>query len=464
MNEEQKRIMHLFNQGHHVVFLGPAGTGKSTLIEQMVEIADNRGKPVAVTATTGFAALNIHGRTLHSMIGMNHNAKFNTRSLKRFISTYKILIIDEISMLSSELWETVARTLTNAILGYPHDSPRWKHYPLFNNRIQLVACGDFLQLPPVRADPCFLNPFWKSKINNIVLLTKIYRQSDEIFMNHLNRIRYGEVPEDTETFFKALDRPIENMKDGIEPTRLFGVNRRVDQYNNRELKQLPGTDVVIKRAIYESKLSKPEWIAKKVDGANIAESIKLRVGAQVILTRNMPDYNLVNGSRGIVVNFVYKQYIFNTDWDRENLHGVELKDDINMMPVVQFMDGQSHVIGMSLWQQTFKTKDKHVHYDQCIYVPLKLAWAITIHKSQGMSLDCVIVDLRSVFASGHAYVALSRATKTEGLCVHGFDKKKVKADSRVIEYYKKIEDDSRKRKRIPGKDGTLLRFKKQRCE
>jgi ATP-dependent DNA helicase PIF1 len=422
-NEEEGRRKNVF-------VTGSAGTGKSHLLKYVVEILQGRQNypgdgiyyatdfKVGVCAPTGVAAVIVGGSTLHSFfgIGLGTGSKssilqkvYRNAGAKTRIDETDVLIIDECSMLSSDLLETldmVARTVRKE--GIFSEEP-------FGG-MQVIAFGDFFQLPPVyrydgshdrRWRPfCFDSPVWTELglSENIVELKEVQRQEEGDFVNLLSKVRNGSVVrKDIEDLNRKClvgpNNPLPN--DGILPTRLYVLNRDVDLENTTRLRELDGKEVVCKaKDVWRQKMpfGTPAAVKKKMkEGLDLQmpEEIRLKIGAQVMLTRNKDlDRNLVNGSRGVVERF-------------------ERGRDGNSIPIVRFDSGLITRID-PVESALYNTSGG----EGCLVrmqVPLKLAWAITIHKSQGSTLTRASLDIASAFEYGQCYVALSRVRSLDGL-------------------------------------------------
>lgn len=414
----------------NVFVTGSAGTGKSHLLKYIVEVLQGRHKKpgdgvskkkdlvVGVCAPTGVAAVIVGGSTLHSFFGIglgtgsrsNLLKKVNTNTGARTrIDETDVLIIDECSMLSADLLETldmVARAIRKN--GLFSDEP-------FGG-MQVIAFGDFFQLPPVYRNDgsrdrswrpfCFDSPVWSELglSENIVELQEVQRQDHEDFINLLNKVRNGGVePRDiwdlNEKCLVGPNNPLPN--DGILPTRLYVLNRDVDSENITRLRELDGKEVVCRASDYwrqKMPMGTTASVKKKMKEAlamQMPDELSLKVGAQVMLTRNKDlEKNLVNGSRGVVERF-------------------ETNKDGNPVPIVRFDSGIITKI-----DTVESTKFNMDGGEGCLVrnqVPLKLAWAITIHKSQGSTLTRASLDISSAFEYGQCYVALSRVRSLEGL-------------------------------------------------
>ena len=295
--------------------------------------------------------------------------------------------------------------------------------------IQIILVGDLFQLEPIYDESeeskfCFEASCWKECIDNIVELKKIMRQDNSVFQKCLNEIRIGEISEETKKIlFECSKKKIKNIDSDIIPTRLYSCNKDVDKINNEELIKLNND---IKEYFVESKISINknnnynieneflEMISNNLDkNSQYINKLELAIGAQVMLIKNIDTENgLVNGSRGIIVCFNHNYY-----------------------PVVKFLNGFEKEIEPISWQFDFNDRFKITKKQ----IPLKLAWAISIHKSQGCTLDFVEISIgSSIFAYGQAYVALSRVRNLEGLFIKSLKFKKIKPHPKVLDFYKNI--------------------------
>ncbi|NWX19720.1 PIF1 helicase, partial [Aegotheles bennettii] len=408
LSAEQEAVLGAVRSGRSIFFTGCAGTGKSFLLKKIVGSLPPRS--TYATASTGVAACHIGGTTLHAFAGIGSGKApleqcvqlAERPGVRQHWLACQHLIIDEISMVDGQFFdrlEAVARAVRK------QDEP-------FGG-IQLIICGDFLQLPPVRKANeetrfCFQAKSWRKCIHINMELTEVRRQTDKTFVSLLSAVRLGRC---TEEVTRLLMQTATNRseRDGILATRLCTHKDDVEITNERRLQQLPG-----EVHTFEALDSDPVLV-KLIDAqCPVGGRVELKLGAQVMLAKNLDvAQGLVNGARGVVVGF---------------------ESEEKGLPKVRFLCGVTQVIKMEKW--VFKgLSGVHLSRQQ---LPLKLAWAISIHKSQGMSLDCVEISLSRVFESGQAYVALSRARSLAGLRVLDFDPKVVRADPSVLQFYRQL--------------------------
>lgn len=408
LSKEQTAVLNAVLSGKNVFFTGSAGTGKSFLLKRI--IGSLPPKSTYATASTGVAACHIGGTTLHSFAGIGSGSAPLEQCIElaqrpgvmQHWTSCKHLVIDEISMVEAEFFdklEAIARSIRRSTEPF--------------GGIQLIVCGDFLQLPPVtkgkdKANFCFQSRSWRKCIHMNLELTEVRRQTDKAFISLLQAVRVGRVTEEvTAQLLRSAYHSIE--RDGILATRLCTHKDDVELTNENKLKQLPGV-----MRVFEAVDSDP-MLFQTIDALSpVSRLLQLKVGAQVMLTKNLDvQRGLVNGARGVVVDF---------------------QPGNQGLPRVRFLCGAVEVIKRERWM--FKASGGLYLSRQ--QLPLKLAWAISIHKSQGMTLDCVEISLARVFESGQAYVALSRARSLEGLRVMDFDPRVVQANQDVLLFYKRL--------------------------
>ncbi|XP_050457326.1 ATP-dependent DNA helicase PIF1 [Cataglyphis hispanica] len=405
LTEEQIKVLNAVLGGRNVFFTGSAGTGKSFLLKKIISALPP--DVTMATASTGVAACHIGGITLHQFagIGLGTGTKercFQLASRPSVISIWrktKHLVIDEISMVDGEFFdkiEAVARHIRRTEKPF--------------GGIQLILCGDFFQLPPVckinnGAKFCFQSEAWQRCVHFNFELRTVHRQKDEAFVKVLNSIRIGRVTDDIENTLKETAKQhIES--NGVLATRLCSHVKEADEINEFQLNELKGETKIY--TALDSDNSMTNMLDQQLP---VPGKLVLKVGAQVMLLKNINiNSGLVNGARGVVINF---------------------KNDI---PIIQLRSGAQYEAKMEKW--TIKTTSAAlVHRKQ---IPLKLAWAFSIHKSQGLTLDCVEMCLSRVFDAGQSYVALSRAQSLQSLRVLDFNSQQVWANTTVLEFYKKF--------------------------
>ena len=420
LNEEQAEALKIIHEGKSVFLTGPGGTGKSFLIQRIVETLNEKLKKVAVTALTGCAALLLgkEAKTVYSWAGIglgreeakkiaNDIAKqpWKIKVRRRWLLT-KVLIIDEISMMTPEILElldTVGRLVRR------QDKP-------FGG-LQLIMVGDFFQLPPVSKDEArfvFESPIWKTLDLTTITLKQIMRQSDSAFQEILNEARFGKLSAKSLATLKSRQTD-EWQKLKIRPTLLFSRRSEVDMINRKNLKALTGQSKTFEaKTVYDTTIAKGNEdnsfaLAKLDRDAPYTVSLELKVGTQVMLIYNLDQANgLVNGSRGVVEEFNAIGY-----------------------PSVLFKGCDKAIeIGPQTWESD------EVEGLKRSQIPLILAYAVTIHKCQGATLDSVLIDIGcSTFETGQAYVALSRVKSLDSLYIFDLEPEAFKANKKVLAFY-----------------------------
>lgn len=416
LTKKQKYALDTMIKGKNIFLTGPAGTGKTTIISLFKKMITTR--IIGLTSLTGISAVLLGGCTLHSYLGIGlgtgsfevlfERIKKNYKAKMKWLQT-DILIIDEISMLSPQLFEKLN------MLG---KSIRQIDLPF--GGIQLILCGDFLQLPVVRNSSfCFESKVWNECIDETVYLNEIVRQIDPEFQNILGNVRIGNITKDVKKFLNTRivsdekDEKDEENKNHIKPTRLYTTNKDVDAINEIELYKL--NDGVIDYFQYDLKIdfyvtqrNEGDYIQRIIKSCPVPSELIVCKGAQVMLMYNMDvECGLANGSRGIVVDFD------------------------NDLPIVEFLNGQKRKIEFHNWE----IEDGKQKILKITQIPLKLAWSLTVHKAQSCTLDLVKVDLNNVFEYGQAYVALSRVRTKEGLGILNINYEAIKAHPKAIKYY-----------------------------
>ena len=430
LSPEQVQAMQAFEAGHNIFLTGPGGTGKTALIKLMVESCKARGRKVQVCALTGCAAvlLNCQAKTVHSWAGIGlANGPSDLLVKKVTTNRYKsggwkkidVLIIDEISMMSQKIFDVLDGIAKKMRSGTGH---------LPFGGLQVVFSGDFYQLPPVMRDEdiemdptaaafCFESPWWAATFHSIIELKKIFRQTDPVYMTILNRIRVGKL--NKSGFNELMTHVGKPLPETFVPTILLPRRRDAELINKAELSKLPGEEKCYKLShVYEGRPAGSSSLSGgtfDMDYNILSNSImadkeiRLKKGAQVMCVANLDMESpepIVNGSQGIVVDFV------------------------GGLPLVLFNNGAKRTVGYHEWKNEINQK---IGVQQ---IPLIYAWAITIHKAQGVSLDMAQIDAGSnIFECGQTYVALSRIKSLAGLYLTAFNPQKIKVNKKVQEYY-----------------------------
>nr|CAD7267357.1 unnamed protein product [Timema shepardi] len=406
LNPEQNNVLQAALKGQNIFFTGSAGTGKSYLLRRIISALPP--DVTTATASTGVAACHIGGVTLHSFAGIGTGEASVQRCIELASRTQvqqmwkkcRHLIIDEISMVDGDFFEKLDQ-VARAVRGC--DRP-------FGG-LQLILCGDFFQLAPVsqagkKTKFCFQTPAWERCIQTSFELTRVHRQSDPVFIDILQNIRIGRVtPEISKTLLDTSTHKIESA--GILATRLCSHTKDANLINDNKLEKLPGASKVF------TAVDSDPYASKQLDQQTpVSAQLELKVGAQVMLMKNVNvAEGLVNGARGVVVSF------------KEN-----------GFPLVRFCSKQEVLIQPDKW--TVKTSGGNIMTRR--QLPLRLAWAFSIHKSQGLTLDCTEMSLSRVFEAGQAYVALSRAKSLASLRVLDFNPAQVWANPDVLAYYRRL--------------------------
>lgn len=415
-SEQQKWAAAAF-AGESLFITGEAGTGKSFLLAYIVQEL-KKTKSVAVTATTGIVAASHGGVTLHTFAGVGlgkgppdeviARTMMRRDAVNRWVET-EVLIIDEISMLDGDLFQLLEKLARRA---------RGDDKPF--GGLQLLLCGDFLQLPPVEVGGfVFETEAWQRLSPRTAELQKVLRQQgDDAFLSILREVRIGIC---SPSSAKALANCCMEKKpmplDGIVPTRLYCVNKDVDAENSVRLAQLDGPIKEI-QAVDQWKENCPE--ARKQRVLDLMEkkapsTLKLKLKAQVIFTKNIPAHGVMNGTRGVIEAWVAK------------------KDGL-ACPLVRTDSGSVLQVDPVGYSQNAANGTGELLR---IQLPLKLGWALTVHRAQGCTLSRAELQLENAFDCGQAYVALSRVRSLEGLWIRGrpVTQREVKAHPLVLHFY-----------------------------
>lgn len=390
----QNEALALLKTGANVFLTGEAGSGKTYVINAYTDYLRSHEIDFAVTASTGIASTHIHGMTIHSWSGIGVHQEATEDELKHIaenkyvakrIKRAKVLIIDEVSMLDGKvltLVERVCRTVRKLRMPF--------------GGLQVVLVGDFFQLPPISKQGnviefAFDSDAWQGLDPEICYLTEQHRQDDKTFLDILSAIRENTFDE---MHFESLSERMRS-KESLprDATRLFSHNVNVDTLNTGELRKLPG-----KTRLFVMAVRGPEVLTDAlIRGCLSPERLELKEGAKVMFTKNNVSQGFVNGTLGTVTGF-----------DKETSY-----------PMVKTSDGVCITAEPMEW--TIAEGDEI--FAKITQIPLRLAWAITIHKSQGVSLDSAVIDLSQAFEYGQGYVALSRVRTLSGVFLLGVNKR-----------------------------------------
>lgn len=409
LNEKQQEAVNIIINNKNILLTGSAGTGKSFTLKTIINILKENKKNYGLTAMTGSAACLIGAQTLHSFmsIGLGNGSvdecilKIRKRSsVLKTLMSLDVLLIDEVSMLDVELFEKIS-AIMSIIKAAKYSKDCFEKEEILNTPfggIQLVFIGDFYQLPPVNGLYCFMSPLWnKCNIFSVVLDELIRQKDDVLYQKILKIIRKGRC---TDNILSVLEKlKYTKFINGIEPTKLYPINTDVNKINTDEYKKLleKGNNSFYYKAY--SNIGVHDNTLKEYD-------VNLIEGAQVMITRNIDiAKKLVNGTRCVVKKL-------NTD---------------NV--IVQSIDGLFHTI------EYFKDVSEN-NKSYISHIPVKLAYAISIHKSQGMTIDALEIDLgKNIFACGQLYTALSRGTSLKNIRIINIDKNSFKINENVKKFY-----------------------------
>jgi ATP-dependent DNA helicase PIF1 len=430
--------LEILKSGKNAFITGAAGSGKTYLLNRYIDWLKGCGINAAVTASTGVAATHLNGITIHSWTGLGVREELSERDIKelvkrgylrrRFLGT-SVLVIDEVSMLAGyqlDLADQLFRAFKQV------DAP-------FGG-VQVVLCGDFFQLPPIKrfnpdvktkkplpqtsfvfSEPedggggqdsvfAYSSAAWKNLDLKICYLDEQHRQSDRDYLGALNAIRANAADEKTRKYLRT--RIGAKIEMPIEPTKLYTHNVDVEVENNLELAKIES-----KEFSYKMELIGPAALSERLQKSCLAPGVlRLKIGARVMFVKNNFEEGYVNGTLGVVEKLGEERIMVRT------AAGV-------------LMD-----VGPASWHIA---EDGDIKAEITQY-PLRLAWAITVHKSQGMSLDAALVDLRQSFEPGMGYVALSRVRSSRGLSLAGFNETALLVNREVLEYDSKLRRESAK--------------------
>jgi len=392
----QLKFYESYKCGDNIIMSGPAGCGKSHCINYIRDHYDN----VLVTATTGYASSLIRGVT----IDYYFNKWIRSRTYKNIDQvepTVRTLIIDEASMLGeSKLHDLdhVLRRMHN--LKEPFGG------------IQIILSGDFLQLEPVRDTSMICSPYIINMGFKLIYMNRIFRQEESLTKRVLNEVRTGKITEPSYGMLQSLQDTI-FPDDQIEPSFLMSDNKTVTSYNQTMLDKMEGETMSYEKVVFKSDYVK----------SRLPDILSLKEGAQVMLLYNINlARGLVNGRQGVVIRFMNR---------------LDAQSDGTLYPLVKFTNGCTELITP---YQEYKYISEHkegiiVRYRVlcCSQIPLRLSWSITIHKSQGTTIDRCVIDCSKIFGPGQFYTALSRCRCLSNIKLIGFRKSCIKVNKRIIE-------------------------------
>lgn len=409
----QGQALEILKTGANVFLTGEPGSGKTHTLTAYISWLRSHGIEPAITASTGIAATHVGGMTIHSWSGIGILEHLSEQDLDRIASKEhvvrrlqkaKVLIIDEVSMLSAG-----ALSMIDAVLReVRHDTRAF-------GGIQVVFSGDFFQLPPITrggtpAEFAFTSSAWRSATPLVCYLTEQHRQEDDAFLGILSAIRDGSF--DHTHASAILSRESSGDELESDTPRLFTHNADVDRINEAELAKLKTPSKV-----YRMTSTGPDIIVEGLKrGCLSPDTLTLKEGAVVMCTKNNPLGSYTNGTLGKVIGFVRG----------------------SSDPIIETYDGKELVITPTEWavEENGKIRAKIAQ------LPLRLAWAITVHKSQGMSMDAAAIDLSRTFEYGQGYVALSRVRTLSGLTLLGWSEQAALVHPEVARMDERLREES----------------------
>jgi ATP-dependent exoDNAse (exonuclease V) alpha subunit len=402
---DQALALEIMLAGENVLLTGPAGSGKTFVLNQFIRLAKASGKHVSVTATTGLAATHLGGTTIHSWAGIGVTdelpdkfADHVSKGRKDIITKADVLIIDEISMLHDFRLDMV--DMACRLVREKPDVP-------FGG-IQIIMSGDFFQLPPINRGDSRAGRFvvysniWQAMNPTICYLNEQHRQDDKDLTSILNAMRAGDVRRHHAEML--LERGDVELPEG-DITELHTTNIDVDRINLAKLDELQGDEYTYT----QSTTGGANYIENLQRSVLAPSELRLKEGAFVMAVKNSTDRKYANGSLGVVTGF----------------------DMITEYPTVKFFSGKS----IDMTPDSWELRDGDKKRASITQIPLRLAWAITVHKSQGMTLDAARMDLGKAFVEGMGYVALSRVKNLQNLYLAGLNRMalRVSDDAKYID-------------------------------
>jgi ATP-dependent exoDNAse (exonuclease V) alpha subunit len=408
----QEKVIELATSGHNIFLTGGAGTGKTYTLNKIIKKLESEGLIVARTASTGIAGTHIDGTTIHSWSKIGRENTLSTEYMAKKIlgnryladqmNDTDVLVIDEISMLSGNklnMIDKICRRLREEYMPF--------------GGLQVILAGDYFQLPPVKEedDFSFLSKAWRYAELKVCYLDKVYRQEDNTLIEILNSIREGK-------FLRKHLRVLESLKDNNthleKSVSLYTTNRDVNYENRKELNKLEGelhtfkpTGFVAKHLEHNDNFLKAYYNFVK-ESVPVEEEVEIKIGAQVMTVINNPQEGYFNGTLCVV----------------EDIRESE-EDGVDKEIILKSLkSGHTFPILRHRWKmQSYNAQKKEFEtVASFTQYPIKLAWNLTVHKSQGCTFDYVNMDLSNAFVENMGYVALSRAVSLDGLRLMGFNK------------------------------------------
>lgn len=412
---KQETALKLLKAGENVFLTGSAGAGKTYTLNQYINYLKARKVSVAITASTGIAATHMNGMTIHTWAGIGIKDFLSEEDLKRMkerkylkehLENAQVLIIDEISMLHAK-----QLNLVNQVLKYFKESDE-----AFGG-IQVIVAGDFFQLPPVgrndernRDKFCFMSDAWVEAKFRVCYLTEQHRQGNDYLNDILNAIRAQAIGTEHRNALQGT----RHQEIGDTYTRLYTHNMDVDSINFRHLNEIDNEP----RQFDAQCDGNDKLIETLKSSVRAPETLTLKKHAKVIFVKNNFDLGYINGSLGEVIGF-------------------EEDDEFGVLPKVKLTDGTTLLVEPETWSVDNEAGKTIASFQQ---IPLRLAWAITIHKSQGMTLEAAEIDLSHTFEKGQGYVALSRLKTLDGLRLKGFNEQALELDSLAIKADRRFQE------------------------
>jgi ATP-dependent exoDNAse (exonuclease V) alpha subunit len=409
----QREALNILKMGYNVFLTGSPGSGKTFLLNKYIDYLKKHDKNIAVTASTGVAAAHMDGVTLHSWAGIKIKENFSKKDIDKIVANtyvsdriYKtdVLIIDEVSMLKTEQFDAV-----NEICQLVREN-----FTPFGG-IQLVCSGDFFQLPPVEkniinTDFVLESNAWKLADMKVCYLDEQHRHKDKNLCKILDHIR-NNYPEKSKALLLEKIQSVKIFRD--PPMKLYTHNEDVDSINNSELAKIKTEGFV-----YYMASVGPEIVVSTLKKNCLApEKLTLRIGAKVMFLKNNFDAGYVNGTQGKIIGFNEQK-----------------------MPIIETDSGKKIIVGYADWTR----EEDDLIIAKITQLPLRLAWAITIHKSQGMNLDTAEINLSKCFIEGMGYVAISRMRSLDGLNLMGINDMAFCVNKKIVEIDKDLKNISKK--------------------